>query len=998
MRIKDFTIGTQLRTGLGLILLLVALLGFVAWFQTSSLWEQTDGLYNHPLKVRRAIAELKGDVLMIHRKIKNMVIANDLQSIQSEIAAIAVLEANAFRQIDLISQAYLGPPKDVVDIYNEMVKYKPEREEIITLIKSGKSAEAAKVSTSDGPTDFQVDRILSEINDVSDFALTRADKFYNDAQIHKANLQRFLLIFLFGILVVAFLVSLFLMKIIRSPLEEIIRVTDDYRKGNLDSRIGYSSGSEFGKLASSFNRLAEANKLEMVNRKSLGDISDVMLKQEKLHPFCHELLRILMEKSGSQIGAVYLLNEQQSGFEQFESIGLSPAVRASFSANSFEGEFGLALASRQIRYIKDIPIDTAMLFSAAAGDFRPREIVSIPILSGNDVVAIVTMASLNSYPPEAIRFITDIYFTLAARFIGIISNQKILDFSKKLEAQNRELDERARELTIQGDELTEQNIELEMQKNQINEANRLKSSFLSNMSHELRTPLNSVIALSGVLSRRLENMIAKEEYSYIEIIERNGKNLLSLINDILDLSRIESGHEEISTSKFSIYDLVEEIVTMLEPQAREKTIELINKVPQELQPIHTDYVKCRHILENIIGNAVKFTETGKVEVTAVQFENEVGIAIADTGIGISDHDLPNIFDEFRQADEGSSGKYGGTGLGLAIAKKYTGLLQGKIRVVSYPGKGSTFTLILPLRADFSQRVEEYTGGMHHVHRRPGTQSSASGAGKNILVVEDSEPAIIQVKDILCEKGYTVFVARNGQEAMEQLRLVVPDAMILDLMMPEADGFQVLKMIREDEATLKLPVLILTAKHITKEELSFLKGNNVHQFIRKGDVSKSELLAMVDEMVDLQVRKPSIQKTRPRIVIRTGNPLILVVEDKPDDIKTLKALLLPDARIIEARDGAEGVSQAMKHKPDLILMDISLPVMDGLSAFEEIRKTEDLKDIPVIAITARAMKGSREEILECGFDDYISKPIDEPLFRRVLKHYLQGDDEAGNNAV
>jgi len=1000
MGLKNMTIGTQLRTGLGLILFLVLLLGGVAWYQTGRLWEQTEGLYNHPYQVRKAISELQKNILKIHGSLKNIVISNDMQSIQSQAAAIAVLEATAFRQIEFISRSYLGPPADVEHIYNAMAKYKPIRENIMDLMKAGSTREAVRLSAAEGPAEMQLGRILKEINDVSDFALDRADRFYENAEIEKANMQKALLIFLTGILLISFAISLILIKQMRSPLEEMITATDDYRKGNLDSRIEYSSKNEFGKLASSFNSLVEANTLEMQNRDVVGQISDVMLKQTELHPFCHELLRILMEKSGSQIGAVYLLNEEQTAFEHFESIGFSEEARSSFSATAFEGEFGLTLANRQIQFVKDIPKDTLMLYNTTAGALKPREIVSIPILSGEEIVAIVSLSSLNTYRFETVRFINDIYNTLTARFIGILAHQKILDFSKKLEEKNRELDERARELTIQGEELTEQNSELEMQKSQLDEASRLKSSFLSNMSHELRTPLNSVIALSGVLSRRLENIIPEEEYSYIGIIDRNGRNLLTLINDILDLSRIESGHEDVTVSSFSLYDLVDEVVTMLEHQARDKRIELVNKVTRGLQPIQSDYIKCRHILQNIIGNAVKFTDQGKVEVSSVVLQNEMGIAVSDTGIGISDHDLPKIFDEFRQADEGSSRKYGGTGLGLAIARKYAGLLKGKIMVVSRPGRGSTFTLILPLKPDFTQIVTDNEGSRltHHAHRSTVSQSANSGAGKNILLVEDSEPAIIQVKDILCEKGYTVFAARNGKEAMDELRRMVPDAMILDLMMPEVDGFQVLKMIREKEATSKLPVLILTAKHITKEELSFLKGNNVHQFIRKGDVSKSELLAVIDEMVNQHPPEPAVLKSRIRPALRTGNPLILVVEDNPDDIKTIKALLDSGVTIVEAHDGAEGVSQALMHKPDLILMDISLPVMDGFSAFGEIRKTEALKDIPVIAITAKAMKGNREEILECGFDDYISKPIDEPLFRRVLRHYLQGDDEAGYDTV
>ena len=207
------------------------------------------------------------------------------------------------------------------------------------------------------------------------------------------------------------------------------------------------------------------------------------------------------------------------------------------------------------------------------------------------------------------------------------------------------------------------------------------------------------------------------------------------------------------------------------------------------------------------------------------------------------------------------------------------------------------------------------------------------------------------------------------------------------MMPDVDGFQVLKMIRETPETSKIPVLILTAKHITKEDLSFLKGNNIHQLIQKGDVGRIELLATVDNMVNPKREAVRPKKTVQPVPERKGKPLILVVEDNPDNMKTARAILSQEYMVIEAYDGSEGVQQALAHKPDLILMDMSLPVMDGFEAFDAIRKSEEHKHIPIIALTASAMKGSREEILEYGFDDYISKPIDEPMFWRVLRYYL-----------
>jgi len=989
MKIQDIKIGILMRIGFGTVLFLILLIGSVAWYQASSLWENTDGIYHHPLKVRRQIYVLNADILLLDRYINDYALSSSARERPALISTMDQMESSAYRQLDSLSLSYLGPKSDLTEISDEMKKIREVRQEVISLVNEGKIAEALNILRYNGPDEAQVDAVLKEINNVSVFAFKRADKFFADAELHKKSLELFLLLLMGISFALSFLIMFTLIRMIKSPLDEMTGVTEDYRKGNLDARIAHVSGNELGKLASSFNILAGTIQEEIRNNEMVGKVADVMLKEEELHAFCHSLIVRLLEATNSQIGSVYLLNEQKTAFELFESIGQDSETSSSFSALKFEGEFGLALTSRQVQVIRDIPIDTPFRFRTTSGDFRPSEIITIPVSSGHEVVAMISLASLSIYAPIVIRMIHDIHVMLTARFNGVLAHQKILEFSEKLESQNRELDERAKELSIQSQELSEQNLELEMQKGQLDEASRLKSTFLSNMSHELRTPLNSVIALSGVLSRRLNGIIPHDEYSYIEIIERNGRNLLALINDVLDISRIEAGHEEIIVANFNIFDLADEIAAMLRPQAEGKNISIENLAGHDLPEIRSDYVKCRHILQNLVSNAVKFTEQGQVVIKAEQVENEMIITVTDTGIGIPAEELPFIFDEFRQVDGSSSKKFGGTGLGLAIAKKYATLLNGEIRVESKQGVGSNFTLILPLKLN-PNKTSNFTEDTPIYSRVPQPSefhASVSGTGKTILLFEDSEPAIIQITDILTEQSYTVQVASNGNEAVEQIKLFHPDAVILDLMMPGVDGFQVLKMIRETPETSMVPVLILTAKHITKEELSFLKGNNIYQIIQKGDVGKIELLAAVDNMVH---PKPGIvSKDMPghRITERKGKPLILVVEDNPDNMKTVKAILSQDYIVLEACDGLEGVKQTMAHNPDLILMDMSLPVMDGFEAFDAIRKSEEHKHIPIVALTASAMKGSREDILRYGFDDYISKPIEEPMFWRVLKYYL-----------
>jgi len=565
-----------------------------------------------------------------------------------------------------------------------------------------------------------------------------------------------------------------------------------------------------------------------------------------------------------------------------------------------------------------------------------------------------------------------------------MTSEEIKEFSENLNSANTELKQQTKEMELQKDEMSEQNVELEIQKKQLTEASQLKSSFLSNMSHELRTPLNSVISLASVLNRRLEDKIPADEYSYIEVIERNGKNLLHLVNDLLDLSRIESGKEEIELSKFNLNSIVSELVEMMGSQAHSKGVKVKNLIANDMPDIISDRIKCRHIFQNILSNALKFTDHGEVKISSIVSKNEINILVSDTGIGISPEAQEIIFEEFRQADETPSRKNGGTGLGLAIAKKYSELMGGSITVESVIGKGSVFTIKLPLimTKAGTNKAFEFEGDIRSAIK----PSEVITKGKSILLVEDSEPAIIQTTDILREQGYKVVVARNGIEALKQLETMQPDGMMLDLMMPEMDGFQVLKSIRDEDKYAHIPVLILTAKHITKDELSFLKSNHVYQLIQKGAIDKKELLISVGNLVNSKneiTTKDDVKTNK----IGHKKPTVLVVEDNADNMIFTKLFLGDGYEIIEATDGKSGVDKAIKHNPDLILMDISLPGMNGFEAFSEIRKAIELRKTPIVALTASAMAGNREEILDYGFDGYISKPIDEKNMNEVIKRCL-----------
>ena len=989
MNIRDIKIGLQIKLGLSILLSFVIALSAIPYQMNEKLQSQTEVIYNHPLKVTRAAGMLRADVLSMSHEMKDRFLETDSSRIKFDLKQIDDLNSHALEMIDVLYINYLGPREDIDSIRQNLELWNRIRYQTINLLQTGRNDEAAKRNTDFGVEEIREKILLGFIDKVIVFANDKGESLYLNsiALKRKLNLQLILLTVLF--IGLSFIINYLLLRNIRKPLTEINKAANMFHAGDMNVRSRYSSKNEFGDLSNSFNILVENIQLNTELSNKSNDLAGLMLSQDDARQFFQTVLNALSTHTSSVMAAVYLLRRDTDTFEHFESVGLDSNARQSFSSNSFEGEFGPSIASKKVHHFKDIPETTRFVFNTVSGRFIPREIITIPLVSGNEVIAIISLGSLNNYSQVSLKLIDKISLTLSARVQGILAYRQIKDFLLKLEKQNSELEAQKTELSSQSAELLEQNAELEMQKSQLGEASRLKTNFLSNMSHELRTPLNSVIALSGVLNRRLASTIPEEEHSYIEVIERNGKHLLDLINDILDIARIEAGREDMEITNFSPGNLIEEVISMIKPQAKQKNIDLLFKSRGADKPIMSDSSKLRHIIQNLIGNAVKFTEIGQVVVSTSFAEEGISISVKDTGIGISQNSMEHIFDEFRQADSSTSRRYGGTGLGLAIAKKYANLLGGNISVKSEENKGSEFIVTLPLNYAAENIIvdkETISYFKSPIANNPPASVNTSSS-KTILLVEDSEPAIIQIKYFLEESGYQILTANNGVEALSIISHTIPDAMILDLMMPEIDGFEVLKQIRNAEPTAHIPVLILTAKHITKEELKFLKRNNIHQLIQKGAVSKAELMDSLSAMLFPVTAEPAKQNRQLQNIV--GKPTVLVVEDNPDNMLTVKALLRDTFTVFEATNGYEAVDKCTELKPNLVLMDIALPGMDGIEAFKTIRRDTRLQQIPVIALTASAMISDREIILAHGFDAYLSKPIEEKVFFKVINKTLYG---------
>ncbi len=1054
--------------------------------------------------------------------------------------------------------------------------------------------------------------------------------------------QNYILLFIVSALAII-LIVFWLSKRISRPISRMYKVSRKIKDGDYSSRNKVNSVDEIGALGTAINDMSDAIESKSKIQIAISNITRVMIGNNSFEDFTERLIEQLMDVTNSQMSVVYSYDRDSEEFVYFSSVGTKVEMFKPFTRDNAEGEYQTAITKKSLVFLNRISNDTKYNYVTSFGEVQVRGMITIPIIIENEVTGIISLASLYDYSLEINEILETSWQSINIAYSNLLANQKTRylaqDLSKtnqQLEAQTEELQDQTEELHDQASELQrtaqelhEQNLELEVQRKQVESANQLKSEFLSNMSHELRTPLNSIMALSRVLIMQAKDKLDEEENSYLEIVERNGKRLLSLINNILDLSKIESGKMDIAVSSFSLKTLLNMIVENIQGLTEEKSLSVSLSIPDHFPMLETDEARLHQVLLNIVGNAVKFTNKGGVDIIVTEEDGNACIAVKDTGVGISKEMLPRIFDEFRQVDGTSSRQYQGTGLGLAIAQRITSILGGEIKVDSVLGQGSVFKVYIPFNWDNSVSIQEIakpisssiegekktilvvddeieiineiseslknsgykiitassgiealrlakkhqpyaitldvvmpemdgwevlqelkndfstkdipviivsvsndqeTGfalgaigylnkpvnktalisEIYKAHHHPKTimlvddndielsqmtktiQSEgleaitmsggkealrnmeikspdvivldlmmpemdgfevfnrirtnpktthipviivsakdltpqerkalsgnieriitkteasssellleikriiqqlesrdkpiADNLQKTILIVEDHVEAIVQVKAVLESQGYLVEVAEGGQEALAFLEKTTPDGIILDLMMPNIDGFAVMKSIRNSLQSKSVPIIVLTAKDLKKEDHSLLDKHQILQVIQKGDINIEGLLSTVKKMVymsDNNVKKAQVfQNTNPN-----GKPHILVVEDHIDNMITIKAILGTKYQISEAIDGEQGIDKIKALKPDLVLLDMFLPKKSGEEVLVEIRAHNDLANLPIIAVTAMAMKGDEQKLKNLGCNGYVSKPIDGDLLLSEIKKCL-----------
>lgn len=622
----------------------------------------------------------------------------------------------------------------------------------------------------------------------------------------------------------------------------------------------------------------------------------------------------------------------------------------------------------------------------------------------------------------------------------------------------------------------------EQRSREIEQAARLKSEFLANFSHEIRTPLNGIIGYCDLLSREEGSRLTPHGRRDLQVVKANAKTLLALINDILDLSKIESGHVEIVREDLDVAALIDECIATVREVLRGKSVDVLANIDPDARTLATDALKLRQILLNLLSNAAKFTDTGEIAIEVKREGDAVIITVEDTGVGIPADQLPFIFEKFRQVDGSSTRKVGGTGLGLAIVRELCRVLGGSVDARSVLGRGSTMTVRLPgvvphsnatlAPAAQTSGARDKTGGvvlvvdddplvhqllkgelerdgmrvlramdgveaislahkhtpsaivldlvlpkldgwsvlaelkstpaLSHIpvviisieeHRAKGISLGACeyivkpidptrlsaiinravqpGTG-DILIVDDDAGARELLSRQLRRAGFGTTEARDGEEALLRMQSNRPALVVLDLVMPRGGGFEVLRQMRE--AKLDIPVVVLSGKTLTEDERRELSAG-IAGIVHKSGAGIDSVIAEVRRLLFDPQKAPTL--TLPRV---------LYVEDSAQNRDVVRRHLHGIFSIIEAEDGEHGLDRAQRDQPDLILMDLSLPRLDGWEATRRL-KASPLSTIPVIALTAHASREDQARARAAGCDGYLTKPVDRDLLIATIRKHL-----------
>jgi CheY-like chemotaxis protein/signal transduction histidine kinase/CHASE3 domain sensor protein len=982
------------------------------------------------------------------------------------------------------------------------------------------------------------------------------------------------------------------MDAIRSQLAAMARIEADLRdkrvaemndayktalaSGILSGLLGITLTVVVGYLIRRTNAARKREEWLQSGHVGLASITQGDLGTEELG---NNILAFLARYVGAVAGAVFV--EVDGYYQRTSTYGVPADAAVATGFGLREGLLGQCAAEGRPVIIDSVP-DGYLVFGSALGRDTPRYLVISPGSVDDAVNMVLELGFIHEADERVLTLLQQVSASIAIAVRSAnyrselqklledtqrkseelqvqgeelrVSNEELEEQSRalkesqarleqqqvELEQTNSQLEEQAQQLESQRDDLERANSSVQLKARELEQASRYKSDFLANMSHELRTPLNSSLILAKLLADNPHDNLTNEQVKYAETIQSSGNDLLNLINDILDLSKIEAGHVEIRPEQFSLDRLTNGLRQLFDPVAQEKKLRFAVEIaPGCPSTLSTDLQRLEQILKNLLSNAFKFTQLGEIGLTIARTaDGHVAFSVTDTGIGITEDQQNRIFEAFHQADGTISRRYGGTGLGLSISRELVRLLGGSIKLKSREGQGSTFTVILPesyhptlvaprqVRDDTS--IDPVAVPKPSAAAAPAAPSriidddrDALGDGRRVLlVVEDDENFAGILRDLSREMGFSSLVAGTAAEALKLAQQFMPNAIILDVGLPDQSGLSVLDRLKRDVRTQHIPIHVVSAadhaqtalslgavgylnKPVKREQLAdvlrkleakltqrmhriliveddplqrevvgkLLTSHDVEtvtagtaadclellkdqtfdcmvldlslpdasgyslletlsretaysfppvivytgrdlsaddeqrlrryskSIIIKGAKSPERLLdevtlflhQVVSELPDEQQKM--IRKARNRDALLEGRR-ILVVEDDVRNVYALTNILEPRGAVVRiARNGQEALDVLQQaigdpaHAIDLVLMDVMMPVMDGLTATREIRRNPELKKLPVIALTAKAMPDDQQRCIDAGANDYMAKPLDVEKLLSLVRVWM-----------
>jgi signal transduction histidine kinase/DNA-binding response OmpR family regulator len=768
---------------------------------------------------------------------------------------------------------------------------------------------------------------------------------------------------------------------------------------------------------------------------NLARFSRMLQGERDLATISNLIMSELAPLVNAQYGVFYVAGSGEADQETLDLVASYGAGNPDEMKPRFvlrEGLIGQAAADKRTLRLDNVPGDYVRIGSGLGGG-RPAQLFILPALFEDEVKAVIELASFEGFNETHYSFLVQLMETVGIVLNTIAATMRTEELLKESQLLTQELQARQTELTTKQEELHNTNEELqekaqllENEKRQVEAKNfeiemarraveekaeqlaltsKYKSEFLANMSHELRTPLNSLLILSKLLADNQDGNLNTKQTEFARTIHGAGTDLLNLINDILDLSKVESGTVSIELGDMPLASLQQHMERTFRQLASEKGIDFeVHFDPDLPNSIRTDEKRLQQVVLNLLSNAFKFTADGKVELD-VRIANKgwnvahpvlrdvkqvLEISVSDTGIGIPKDKQKLIFEAFQQADGTTSRKYGGTGLGLSISREIAGLLGGELQVRSTPGEGSTFTLFLPLRAASAPALShpiasDGPDGAGEAVPAVEPTDDRGNLGKDpvVLIVEDDPAFAAILLDLAHDAGLKGVIAPTGAGSSALARKLQPAAITLDLGLSDMDGFVLLDLLRQEPETGAIPVYVISGGELADDALEL----GAAEVIEK-PADRERLAALFGAIARLKPRKKVARapKTRERRDRELAGRRILLVDDDIRNIYSLTSVLeARGAVILHAERGEEGI-ELLEANPgiDAALIDIMMPEMDGYETIRRIRSNKEIANIPLIAVTAKAMKGDRQKCLDAGASDYIAKPVDIDMLLALLR--------------